>query len=265
MIAALTTTDLQVAGLYSLLLMLAQVMRYPYLLTTNYAGFEDVTLCLQATGEHMSAQFASWLAHSLEGGETHAYLDKMVAALNQAIETSTRLHDNLALNIAAVTERLVVKTAGSVINEGCGASSTATREKASYSDDFVANILLARKTGAPTCLRADVAATVRSQLEGRIESDPAGALVVPTAALTPDLLHADAGEPSLDYSTLGLMLLIEWAHAVYARSPSLSARLSEYGQCVRRDATDLLVVSERMRLSPHRGGKGWLTRILVCQ
>ncbi|XP_049524600.1 uncharacterized protein LOC119456933 [Dermacentor silvarum] len=55
MLAALTTTDLRVAGLYSLLLMLAQVMRYPYLLATNYAGFEDVTLCLQAVSSTKAA------------------------------------------------------------------------------------------------------------------------------------------------------------------------------------------------------------------
>ncbi|KAL1414528.1 hypothetical protein MTO96_007319 [Rhipicephalus appendiculatus] len=240
-ITALTTTDLRVAGIYSLLLMLAQVMKYPYLLATNYAGFEDITLCLQATGEHMSVQFASWLARSLEVRATSAYLENMVAALNQGIETSTWLKESFALNIADFQQKMMVKTAGSVITEGCVTRSTATRKKASYSDDFVANILLARKTAAPTCVSAEAAAAVRWQLEGRIESDLAGVLVAPTASLTPDLLHADAGEPSLDYSTLGVMLLIEWAHTVSARKPELSVRLSEYGQCVRTDAMGLLI------------------------
>lgn len=130
---------------------------------------------------------------------------------------------------------------GSVITDGCVTRSTATRKKASYGDDFVANILLARKTAAPACVSAEAAAAVHWQIEGRIEPDLAGALVAPTASLTADLLHADAGEPSLDYSTLGVMLLVEWAHAVSARKPELRARLSEYGQCVRTDAMDLLM------------------------
>ncbi|XP_037517129.2 uncharacterized protein LOC119393988 [Rhipicephalus sanguineus] len=240
-ITALTTTDLRAAGLYSLLLMLAQVMKYPYLLATNYAGFEDVTLCLQATGEHISVQFTSWLARTLEVRATSAYLENMVAALNHGMETSTWLKESFAMNIADFQQKLMVKTAGSVITEGCTARSTATRKEASYSDDFVANILLARKTAAQTCVSADAAAAVQWQLKGRIEPDHAGALVVPTVALTPDMFHADAGEPSLDYSTLGVMLLIEWAHAVSARKPELSVRLSEYAQCVRSDATGLIM------------------------
>ncbi|KAL3202763.1 hypothetical protein MRX96_001142 [Rhipicephalus microplus] len=207
MVAALTTTDLRVTGIYSLLLMLAQVMKYPYLLATNYAGFEDITLCLQATGEHMSVQFASWLARSLEVAATPAYLGNMVAALNQGIKTSTWIKESFALNIVDFQQKMVVKRAGSVITDGCVTRSTATRKKASYGDDFVANILLARKTAAPAC-----------------------------TCFTPD-----AGEPSLDYSTLGVMLLVEWAHAVSARKPELRARLSEYGQCVRTDAMDLLM------------------------
>ncbi|KAH6930860.1 hypothetical protein HPB50_020064 [Hyalomma asiaticum] len=241
MIAALTTTDPRVAGLYSLLLMLAQVMKYPYLLASNYAGFQDVTLCLQATGEHMKVDFASWLGNSLEVRATSTYLEKMVAALNRAIETSTWLKDNFAFNIVDVRDKLTVKTAGSVITAGCSTNSTATLEEASYSDDFVANILLAHRAAAPTCLGTDAAAALHCQLESVMGFDVAGSLVVPTALLTPDLLHVYAGEPSLDYSTLGVMLLIEWVHAVTTRRPALSARLSEYGQCVRNDATALLM------------------------
>ncbi|KAK8758985.1 hypothetical protein V5799_003369 [Amblyomma americanum] len=123
----LAQVDLKVAGLYSLLVMLAQVMKYPYLLATNFASFEDVSLCLQ--------------------------------------------------------------------------------------------------------------------LEGLITHGPADALVVPTAVVTPDLLHVDAREPSLDYSTLGVMLLVEWAHAVSDRRPELTKRMHEYAQCIRKDAASLLLVS----------------------
>ncbi|XP_049519895.1 uncharacterized protein LOC125944088 [Dermacentor silvarum] len=63
------------------------------------------------------------------------------------------------------------------------------------------------------------------------------ALVVPTMQLTGDMLHAEAVTPMLDYSTVGVRILVEWARTFLGKNPAVDARMAAYRKCT-RDRSD---------------------------
>ncbi|XP_049270581.1 uncharacterized protein LOC125758042 [Rhipicephalus sanguineus] len=58
-------------------------------------------------------------------------------------------------------------------------------------------------------------------------------LFVPTMYLVGDMLHAEASDPVLDYSTVGVRVLAAWANILVDQSPSLSSKLAALKECAK--------------------------------
>ncbi|KAK8768313.1 hypothetical protein V5799_015223 [Amblyomma americanum] len=83
---------------------------------------------------------------------------------------------------------------------------------------------------------AETAAQLQLRGDVLVGSSGAGTtLTVPSLFLTADLLHPDASEESIDYSTVGVRLLVAWANreaAVHREDNATSANSTSYRRCI---------------------------------
>ncbi|KAH6936302.1 hypothetical protein HPB50_015232 [Hyalomma asiaticum] len=91
--------DLEVAGIYLLLLTASHVVKYAYLLHTFEVQdrLNAMQVCLKATAEYFPGQFPFWLADTTQTPEARFYLDEMVAKLRQS--ATDMFYDTKALAI----------------------------------------------------------------------------------------------------------------------------------------------------------------------
>lgn len=96
------------------------------------------------------------------------------------------------------------------------------------------NVVLAAKGEEPSSpdVRDWAQSITQHQLDGAVTVDiGTNTLLLPAMYLTGDLLHPEASEPFLDYSTVGVRVLVEWAHMLLSRR-SASVVVAAYKQCV---------------------------------
>ncbi|KAL1430478.1 hypothetical protein MTO96_014922 [Rhipicephalus appendiculatus] len=229
------TVDLGLVAVYLLLLTVSHVVKYEYLLhpLEVHDRMQSMQICLQATAEYFPGRFPFWLASTVETPEARFYLDEMVANLKQSATDMAYDGKLFVINGSEFTTTPVttIHPKRSVQNG----------EAPALSEAFPLSILqlsmepldqdwLTALEAAQQQLRGDITAQ-RSTTSGE------GAVVVPSLFLSADMMHSEDLEETLDYSTVGVRLLIAWANMATATdngemSNASSKDIAAYRQCV---------------------------------
>ncbi|XP_065308389.1 uncharacterized protein [Dermacentor albipictus] len=222
----LSSVDMNLATFYSLLLPLAQIISYAITFDVqDYGGeHDDTDLCLRETAERFFVQFPAWVARTMETPEVHGYFSVMVATLGNVATEYPDMLEGLALNATDIIElqmnTMHITTRGipQVVPQ-------------MDPDNFLDNVVTLM---GQTVTESDKLWNQLSshQLSGNLNYD-GKVLLVPTLQLIGDLLHAEASDPVLDYSTVGTRVLAEWASILVERSPSLSSEMAAQQECAK--------------------------------
>ncbi|KAH6933726.1 hypothetical protein HPB50_017692 [Hyalomma asiaticum] len=206
----LSSVDLSVASVYSMLLPLAQIMSYAIAIDAQeeVAASKRTDPCLLETAERFRVRFPAWVAQTMETSEVHGYFGVMMDTLRNVASEHPDILEELVLNATDIAE-LRMNTAY-----------MATRvipQTVPYMDanNFLANVVILmgqeRVDGNKKWHRLSA-----QQLSGDLSYD-GEVLIVSTLYLVGDMLHVEASDPVLDYSTVGVRVLAEWASTLVER------------------------------------------------
>ncbi|KAH7953766.1 hypothetical protein HPB49_011977 [Dermacentor silvarum] len=228
------TINLGLARVYLLLLTSSHVVKYAYMLhpLKGQDRANPIQICLQATAGYFPGHFPFWLASTMETSEAHIYLDHMVARLKQSAEDMAYNTKTFAINGSEFT-----RTPVTTISPRGGVQG---REVSALHGSFPQFIIqLSREPLTENW--PSVEKVAQQQLRGGITAKRSvsgeGTVIVSSLFLAADLMHADDAEETLDYSTVGVRLLITWANTAVEvdnreRSNASSKNITAYRQCV---------------------------------
>ncbi|KAL1420807.1 hypothetical protein MTO96_023664 [Rhipicephalus appendiculatus] len=235
----MSSVEVRLASMYCLLLSLSQIMRYAYMLGGSAEDNRGTNFCLTETARRFPVQFPLWIAQTMETTESRDYVKMMVSTLgNVASEHSTVL-DGLSLN-STLTEQLRNINV-SIVTDMTG-DVPADTGPPMVVDDFLKNVIRL-SAERHTVNEHHWSWLSTQQLKGNLDYNGA-AVIVPTMQLTGDLMHAEATSPMLDYSTVGVRILIEWAHRFLGKNPAFSAQMAAYRKCARERPNNNLLDGE---------------------
>ncbi|KAK8774737.1 hypothetical protein V5799_010733 [Amblyomma americanum] len=225
LIGILSSVEVRLASIYSLMLPIAQVMSYsgafhPFGVDGSRRNHLDPNnLCLRQTAERFPMEMTVWITQAMETPEARGYFDSMLTTLGHVIRelpTHVKGHDFNASDI----DDLQMKTTFMPHQVPPRAVPVMDR------DDFLRNMIALSGQVLDENERSWLQLS-RQQLNG----DPAvldgQTMVIPTLQLTGDLFHSEANDPMLDYSTVGVRVLVEWANTILSQNPAVSSRLIE--------------------------------------
>ncbi|XP_077508302.1 uncharacterized protein LOC144119600 [Amblyomma americanum] len=225
LIGILSSVEVRLASIYSLMLPIAQVMSYsgafhPFGVDGSRRNhLEPTNLCLRQTAERFPMEMTVWITQAMETPEARGYFDSMLTTLGHVIRelpTHVKGHDFNASDI----DDLQMKTTFMPHQVPPRAVPVMDR------DDFLRNMIALSGQVLDENERSWLQLS-RQQLNG----DPAvldgQTMVIPTLQLTGDLFHSEANDPMLDYSTVGVRVLVEWANTILSQNPAVSSRLIE--------------------------------------
>ncbi|XP_077559210.1 uncharacterized protein LOC144174401 isoform X1 [Haemaphysalis longicornis] len=237
-VSVLASVDVSIAGLYLLLVTSSHLLKYSYILRQPNED-DDVSaavqVCLRATATHFAQQFPSWLARMTEAPDARPYLHTMVSDLNTWAASTPFVAAAFTLSGSEIGG-IQVRTISTDVPQA--------REEVPALDDedFLPSVIQRSKALLPEDWPS-VQRRLQQQLRGGTAEDD-GVVTVPSLYLTADLLHHEASEETLDYSTVGVRLLADWATMVAAgevrRGHVNVTSVSAYSKCVEEHATSAL-------------------------
>ncbi|XP_077552166.1 uncharacterized protein LOC144166541 [Haemaphysalis longicornis] len=221
-LSLLGSTSLRLASLYTLLLPVAQVVRFvPAHLGARGIDRDDLVLptCLRATESRFPGHFPLWVSATLETMRARLRLEEMVAAIKGVLKAPVAGGSSIAgMNSSGTAAEFIVRTTGSSNGNvtACGDDKNVSVARLS-SEDFIGNvILLSRQTRFVDSTEESWMGT-HGSAHGQVHQVLCaidfhnGTLVVPSIYLTEDLMNVGASEPCLDIPTVGVPLLAAWA------------------------------------------------------
>ncbi|XP_070392368.1 uncharacterized protein [Dermacentor albipictus] len=219
------------ANIYALLLALAQLAKYEYILPSSNAHNLHVAVsCLEVTGQYFPTLLAAWVAQTLALPSSTDYVQEMLSVFGLLRYRTPPISDKINVSSADVLGQRVA-----VIGAPEGGIARCSRNApVIYTNDFLRNVILAAKGEEPSSpeVRDWAQSIAQHQLDGAVTVDiGTNTLLLPALYLTGDLLHPEASEPFLDYSTVGVRVLVEWVHMLLSRRPE-SPEVVSYEQCV---------------------------------
>ncbi|KAL1416957.1 hypothetical protein MTO96_027350 [Rhipicephalus appendiculatus] len=208
------------ANLYTLLLALAQLAKYEYILPPSGAPDHDIAAsCLEVTGQYFPTLFAAWVAQVVIPPSSVDYAEDMISVFRLLAHEAPPLSDKVNVSTTDILRQRIA-----VIGATRGDTWRCSRKPpVIYRKDFLSNVVLAANEEEPLSLdvRHSARTAAQRQLDGSFTVDiNTDTLMVPALYLTADLLHPDANEPVLDYSTVGARVLAEWAHMLLSHRPT---------------------------------------------
>ncbi|XP_075742010.1 uncharacterized protein LOC142802813 [Rhipicephalus microplus] len=108
----LSSVDLNLASVYSLLLPLAQIMSYAAPLGAQelVGESDEIDVCLRVTAERFRMNFPTWVAQTIETPEIHGYVGVMVNALESVATEHPDIQKDLVLNATDFAEMQINTT-----------------------------------------------------------------------------------------------------------------------------------------------------------
>ncbi|XP_075726387.1 uncharacterized protein LOC142768308 [Rhipicephalus microplus] len=240
--------SIQHVRFYVVLLFLAQVMKYRYLLERPLERtLKDHAWCLHETAVLSSTFFPTWVTKTLVAPDAIQDLGRMMEGLREAMvrEPDTLPELNISASEATKWTVYVIGSEGS-LNTGFSTSSPAAAPTL-YGDRFLLNVARASKdnvfptvfqresstsTGSEGNTDMDAGTLAALQIEGTISYDAhTRQLLVPAVWLSDLMFVRDGSFPVLDVAALGVRLLAVWIRAQLAGRPQVLENLKSTAEC----------------------------------
>lgn len=213
-LATLAAADLREAYVYASVVLLAQVMRYAYILpheaATSLTTHDVTKTCVKLTGDHFKALFPEWVTRKLVGPAALAAFHTMTKTLQQAFSRSATAKE-LRFNGSDLANISVFVVGESNIT-AWSPSSPAGATPTHYDNHFLLNVVRASRDGVG---RDFEDAAVERQLGGEIvmsEVNRHWTVFVPADFLLADMMYVTSG-PEVNFPTVGVWLLAQWIKA----------------------------------------------------
>ncbi|XP_065283276.1 uncharacterized protein [Dermacentor albipictus] len=242
------------ARFYAVLLLLAQVMKYRYLLErTLERTLKDHGQCLHVTGSLTSASFTAWVTQTLVPTGAIEDLGHMVKGLKEAMVSRPAPVPELNVSDSDVAKWTVHVIGSERALPQSSAVSSLAAASAPYDDRFLLNVARASRDnvlpalskhestssgGRDDPLGEDVDARTLAawQIRGTTSYDSrTGRLFVPAVWLSNIAFVRDSAVPALDFATLGVRLLAVWIRSQLTKRPHLRENLESSSGCPWRE------------------------------
>lgn len=165
-------------------------------------------------------ELAVWVAQAMETPEARGYFDTMLATFAQVVsELPTSAEGYPAFNVSDIAE---LQTKTTFMPQQMPPRTVPPMDP----NDFLRNAIALSGQVHNESVSSWVQLS-RQQLTGDPLVLDGENMVIPTLQLTGDLLHAEANDPMLDYSTVGVRVIVEWANIILNQNPILRSRLFE--------------------------------------
>ncbi|KAL1437596.1 hypothetical protein MTO96_048804 [Rhipicephalus appendiculatus] len=242
------TESIQHVRVYVVLLLLAQVMKYRYLLERPLEStLKDHAWCLRVTATLASALFPTWVTQTLIATDAIQDLGRMMEDLRETMIHQPDIFPELNISASEIIKWTVhvIGSEGS-LHTGFPSSSPAAAPS-SYDDRFLLNVARASRDNVfPTIFEhknstsegtddtADIDARTLAawQIEGTISyAVRTRRLFVPAVWLSDLMFVRDGSFPVLDVAALGVRLLAVWIRAQFAGRPQVLENLKGTAEC----------------------------------
>ncbi|KAH6935635.1 hypothetical protein HPB50_007208 [Hyalomma asiaticum] len=238
-IASLHTDKPVFRNIYVSLVALAQLAKYEYILSSSDANDREVVeSCLQVTGQYFPTLLGAWVVQTALLPQSMDYAEGMLSAFKTLGHKAPRLSDKMNVSTDDVLRQHIALIGATEV----GTTSCSRNPPVIYSKDFLDNVVLAARgeESSPPDVRQLSHSIAQRQLDGSLMVDVStGALMLPALYLSSDLLHPEVSEPVLDYSTVGVRVLVELAHMLLSRR-SASHGVVAYKECVQEKAQEYI-------------------------
>ncbi|XP_070379381.1 uncharacterized protein [Dermacentor albipictus] len=210
-LATLAAASLRRAYVYSAMVLLAQVMKYAYILHSGAAAAQDATkTCVEITGQHFKAFFPHWVAKKVLGEAVLAAFHAMAKTLRQGVVLSAKARELEIADTDLAELKVVVVGEHSVT--AWPRSSPISAVPTRYDDRFLLNVVRASRDGIDSYYDERA---VERQLGGRVDVgdfEDHSAIFVPADFLVADMMYYSSG-PEINFPTVGVWLLVQWIRA----------------------------------------------------
>ncbi|XP_049512144.1 uncharacterized protein LOC125940251 isoform X2 [Dermacentor silvarum] len=247
------------ARVYAVLLLLAQVMKYRYLLERALERtLRDYGPCLRVTGSLTSARFTAWVTQTLVATEAIEELGRMVESLKEAMISHPAILPELNMSDSDVAKWTVHVIGSERALYASSTTSSLPAASAPYDDRFLLNVARASRDNVfpavskydstssdgsdhPLDIDVDARTLAAWQIQGTISYDSrTRRLFVPAVWLSDITFVRDSSIPGLDFATLGVRLLAVWIRGQFAERPHLLEKLESSAECRWREVETTL-------------------------
>ncbi|XP_054925780.1 uncharacterized protein [Dermacentor andersoni] len=241
----LSRITLERARLYASAVLLAQVIKYVYLIrgkVPSESPTGGIDTCLEITGGHFKDLLPYWISATLVPTEAAESFVEMVKRIQDTTLRTCATFTKIGIDCRNFA-KLNVSFIGSA--ESFAALQKQPRNFSSaspYGEHFLTNVVRASRDHVGIDYEDGA---VKRQLLGRLVfPDHGGAslfVAVPANFLVPDAFAGDDSLPFLDYATVGVRLLLDWVEAQFTETAAVehASTLNVTLPCV-RDAAHAL-------------------------
>ncbi|KAH7942490.1 hypothetical protein HPB49_024596 [Dermacentor silvarum] len=215
-LGAMSSVNLERARLYAIVLLLAQVIRYRYILGVSSRALTYE--CLSTTGSHFPTVFLPWSYGTLVERDTPHKLRQMADIMKESFRAEVGLY---GADLGHWSVTIVGESKESYYNATRRVTPSVSGKPAPYGEaSFLVNVVRARADSVGQ--EWDDDGDVDRQLRGSLQFKPSSPspnrqathVVIMSAALLADpFFIGDPALPELDYGTVGVRLLAQWLNA----------------------------------------------------
>ncbi|XP_049523925.1 uncharacterized protein LOC125945716 [Dermacentor silvarum] len=234
-VTLLSRTTLEQARVYASAVLLAQVIKYVYLIR-GQARSEGIATCLEITGSYFKDLLPYWISATFGSPEAAQSFVDMVKRIQDATLGTCASFMKIGIDCRNLS-KLDVSFIGSAESfTALQKHPRAVSSVAPYGEHFLVNVVRASRDHVGTDYEDGA---VQRQLHGRLVFPEHGArsrlIAVPANFLVPDAFVGDGSLPFLDYATVGVRLLLDWIETQFTENAAMeyASTLNVTVPCVR--------------------------------